>query len=158
MDHSLRCFGSTLPKTLLQFLLSPSLLLFIFFFSFSNAAFDLATIPFNDAYSPLFGDGNLVRSADGNGVQLLLDRFTGKLSYKNILICLYDQNFPVTKIKFYIYALFLELIYFVWWIYVGSGFVSSNMYQHGFFSANIKLPSNYSAGICVAFYVSIEFS
>jgi len=30
------------------------------------------------------------------------------------------------------------------------------MYQHGFFSANIKLPSNYTAGICVAFYVSIH--
>jgi xyloglucan:xyloglucosyl transferase len=28
------------------------------------------------------------------------------------------------------------------------------MYQHGFFSANIKLPSNYTAGICVAFYTS----
>lgn len=38
----------------------------------------------------------------------------------------------------------------------GSGFVSSRMYNHGFFSAMIKLPSDYTAGICVAFYVSSE--
>lgn len=36
----------------------------------------------------------------------------------------------------------------------GSGFISSNMYNYGFFSARIKLPSNYTAGLCVAFYVS----
>jgi len=71
MDHMLRCVG-TIPK--LSFLLLLSLLLF----SFVNAAFDLATIPFNDGFSPLFGDNNVVRSADGNGVKLLLDRFTGK--------------------------------------------------------------------------------
>lgn len=78
-----------------------------------DAAFsNLTTIPFNQGYSPLFGDGNLVRSPDGKGVRLLLDRFTG------------------------------------------SGFISSNLYNHGFFSANIKLPSDYTAGICVAFYTS----
>jgi len=27
------------------------------------------------------------------------------------------------------------------------------MYQHGFFSASIKLPSDYTAGVVVAFYV-----
>ncbi|KAE9613270.1 hypothetical protein Lal_00027389 [Lupinus albus] len=107
MDHRLRCFGTT-PKT--HFLCS--LIFFFFFFSFSNAAFDLATIPFNDGYSSLFGGSNVVRTADGNGVNLLLDRYTG------------------------------------------SGFISSNMYRYGFFSANIKLPSNYTAGVCVAFYTS----
>ncbi|KAE8055676.1 hypothetical protein FH972_012502 [Carpinus fangiana] len=106
MDR-LRCFGpsySTLGFS--------SLLLPLFFF-ISNAAFNnLSTIPFNSAYSPLFGDGNLVRAPNGKGVRLLLDRFTG------------------------------------------SGFISSNLYKHGFFSANIKLPSDYTAGICVAFYTS----
>ncbi|CAL0331602.1 unnamed protein product [Lupinus luteus] len=109
MDHSLRCFLTTTPKT--HFLLSLSPLFFIFF-TFTNAAFDLATIPFNDGFSPLFGDANVVRTSDDNGVKLLLDRYTG------------------------------------------SGFISSNMYQYGFFSANIKLPSNYTAGVCVAFYTS----
>jgi len=71
MDHRLRCVGS-IPKV--SFLLLLSLLLF----SFVDAAFDLATIPFNDGYSTLFGDSNVVRSADGYGAQLLLDRFTGK--------------------------------------------------------------------------------
>ncbi|XP_072968248.1 probable xyloglucan endotransglucosylase/hydrolase protein 30 [Typha angustifolia] len=36
----------------------------------------------------------------------------------------------------------------------GSGFISSDMYNHGFFSASIKLPSDYTAGIVVAFYTS----
>ncbi|KAL6629763.1 hypothetical protein ACP70R_029528 [Stipagrostis hirtigluma subsp. patula] len=36
----------------------------------------------------------------------------------------------------------------------GSGFISSSMYQHGFFTASIKLPSDYTAGVVVAFYAS----
>ncbi|KAK8650342.1 hypothetical protein V6N13_139987 [Hibiscus sabdariffa] len=39
-------------------------------------------------------------------------------------------------------------------VYTGSGFISSRMYHHGFFSAKIKLPSDYTAGIVVAFYTS----
>ncbi|WOL19522.1 putative xyloglucan endotransglucosylase/hydrolase protein 30 [Canna indica] len=38
--------------------------------------------------------------------------------------------------------------------YSGSGFISKDMYEYGFFSASIKLPSNYTAGIVVAFYTS----
>ncbi|CAI9103346.1 OLC1v1001809C1 [Oldenlandia corymbosa var. corymbosa] len=36
----------------------------------------------------------------------------------------------------------------------GSGFKSSDLYNHGFFSAKIKLPSDYTAGIVVAFYTT----
>ncbi|KAJ4776831.1 Xyloglucan endotransglucosylase/hydrolase [Rhynchospora pubera] len=36
----------------------------------------------------------------------------------------------------------------------GSGFISSDMYQYGLFSASIKLPSDYTAGVVVAFYTS----
>jgi xyloglucan:xyloglucosyl transferase len=36
----------------------------------------------------------------------------------------------------------------------GSGFKSSDMYNNGLFSAKIKLPSDYTAGIVVAFYTS----
>ncbi|KAI3983449.1 hypothetical protein MKX01_038869 [Papaver californicum] len=35
-----------------------------------------------------------------------------------------------------------------------SGFVSQDLYLHGFFSASIKLPADYTAGVVVAFYVS----
>ncbi|PIN15869.1 Xyloglucan:xyloglucosyl transferase [Handroanthus impetiginosus] len=38
--------------------------------------------------------------------------------------------------------------------YTGSGFKSSDLYNHGFFSAKIKLPSDYTAGIVVAFYMT----
>lgn len=97
---------SSLSKTLTRL----SLLLSLFYIT--NAAFNLTTISFDEGYTPLFGDGNVVRSPDGNSVRLLLDRFTG------------------------------------------SGFISSDLYQHGFFSANIKLPSDYTAGVVVAFYTS----
>jgi xyloglucan:xyloglucosyl transferase len=36
----------------------------------------------------------------------------------------------------------------------GSGFISSDYYLHGFFSASIKLPRDYTAGVVVAFYLS----
>lgn len=36
----------------------------------------------------------------------------------------------------------------------GSGFISQDDFYYGFFSAAIKLPANYSAGIVVAFYTS----
>ncbi|XP_057977731.1 probable xyloglucan endotransglucosylase/hydrolase protein 30 [Malania oleifera] len=88
------------------------LLVSVFFFASSASAFDLNTLSFDEAYTPLFGDGNVVKSPDGEGVSLLLDRFTG------------------------------------------SGFISSDLYNHGFFSAKIKLPAEYSAGVVVAFYTS----
>lgn len=40
---------------------------------------------------------------------------------------------------------------------IGSGFVSQDLYLHGFFSASIKLPADYTAGVVVAFYVSFLF-
>ncbi|CAL9074229.1 unnamed protein product [Musa textilis] len=73
---------------------------------------NVTTLAFDDGYAPLFGKGNLVRSADGRSVSLLLDRYSG------------------------------------------SGFISSDMYLHGLFSASIKLPSDYTAGVVVAFYTS----
>ncbi|KAK3442514.1 hypothetical protein EUGRSUZ_B02660 [Eucalyptus grandis] len=36
----------------------------------------------------------------------------------------------------------------------GSGFASQDLYLHGFFSASIKLPADYTAGVVVAFYMS----
>ncbi|KAK4420335.1 putative xyloglucan endotransglucosylase/hydrolase protein 30 [Sesamum alatum] len=36
----------------------------------------------------------------------------------------------------------------------GSGIISSDYYNYGFFSASIKMPSQHAAGIVVAFYTS----
>jgi hypothetical protein len=44
--------------------------------------------------------------------------------------------------------------FFVVFLYAGSGFVSQDLYLHGYFSASIKLPADYTAGVVVAFYVS----
>ncbi|XP_058743144.1 uncharacterized protein LOC131615957 isoform X4 [Vicia villosa] len=37
-------------------------------------------------------------------------------------------------------------------VFSGFGFASQDIYLHGYFSASIKLPSDYTAGIVVAFY------
>ncbi|CAN6280318.1 unnamed protein product [Urochloa humidicola] len=78
----------------------------------ASAFDDVPTVAFDERFSPLFGDGNLVRSPDDRSVRLLLDRRSG------------------------------------------SGFISSDYYLHGFFSASIKLPKDYTAGVVVAFYLS----
>ncbi|KAM3275227.1 hypothetical protein ACQJBY_043905 [Aegilops geniculata] len=36
----------------------------------------------------------------------------------------------------------------------GSGFASQDLFLHGFFSAAVKLPADYAAGVVVAFYLS----
>ncbi|XP_074587918.1 putative xyloglucan endotransglucosylase/hydrolase protein 30 [Curcuma longa] len=38
--------------------------------------------------------------------------------------------------------------------YSGSGFISTELYDHGFFSASVKLPKDFTAGVVVAFYTS----
>ncbi|KAJ0669338.1 putative xyloglucan:xyloglucosyl transferase [Helianthus annuus] len=73
---------------------------------------DLPILSFDEGYSKLFGDDNLMVFKDGKSVQLSLDERTG------------------------------------------SGFVSQDLYLHGFFSASIKLPADYTAGVVVAFYMS----
>ncbi|CAO1939615.1 unnamed protein product [Urochloa humidicola] len=78
----------------------------------ASAFDDVPTVAFDERFSPLFGDGNLVRCPDDRSVRLLLDRRSG------------------------------------------SGFISSDYYLHGFFSASIKLPKDYTAGVVVAFYLS----
>ncbi|KAG2544415.1 probable xyloglucan endotransglucosylase/hydrolase protein 30 [Panicum virgatum] len=38
--------------------------------------------------------------------------------------------------------------------YSGAGFISSHYYHHGFFSADVRLPKDHTAGVVVAFYLS----
>ncbi|XP_044487735.1 probable xyloglucan endotransglucosylase/hydrolase protein 27 [Mangifera indica] len=73
---------------------------------------NLPFVPFDEGYTHLFGNDNLLVHKDGKSVHLTLDESTG------------------------------------------SGFVSQDLYLHGFFSASIKLPSDYTAGVVVAFYMS----
>ncbi|CAA7401347.1 unnamed protein product [Spirodela intermedia] len=70
------------------------------------------SMAFEEGYTQLFGDGNLMLLGDGKTVHIALDERTG------------------------------------------AGFASQDLYLHGFFSASIKLPSDYAAGVVVAFYLS----
>ncbi|KAF0913412.1 hypothetical protein E2562_022199 [Oryza meyeriana var. granulata] len=71
-----------------------------------------AALSFEEGYTQLFGDSNLMLHGDGKRVHISLDERTG------------------------------------------AGFASQGAYHHGFFSASIKLPSDYAAGVVVAFYMS----
>ncbi|XP_068663355.1 probable xyloglucan endotransglucosylase/hydrolase protein 28 [Aristolochia californica] len=73
---------------------------------------NLPVSSFDEGYTQLFGDDNLMLLRDGKTVHIALDERTG------------------------------------------SGFVSQDLYLHGFFSASIKLPADYTAGVVVAFYLS----
>ncbi|KAL9678853.1 hypothetical protein QQ045_016704 [Rhodiola kirilowii] len=73
---------------------------------------ELPVMSFDEGYTQLFGDDNLMVVKDGKSVHLSLDERTG------------------------------------------SGFASQELYLHGFFSASIKLPADYTAGVVVAFYMS----
>jgi xyloglucan:xyloglucosyl transferase len=41
-------------------------------------AINVTTMAFDEGYAPLFGHDNILRSADGRTVSLLLDRSTGE--------------------------------------------------------------------------------
>ncbi|WCJ33670.1 xyloglucan endotransglucosylase/hydrolase 28 [Euphorbia peplus] len=84
----------------------------IFIVLASGSINTLPIISFDEGYTQLFGDDNLIQLKDGKTVHLSLDERTG------------------------------------------SGFVSNDLYLHGYFSASIKLPSDYTAGVVVAFYMS----
>ncbi|XP_058079534.1 probable xyloglucan endotransglucosylase/hydrolase protein 28 [Magnolia sinica] len=69
-------------------------------------------LAFDEGYTQLFGDTNLMLHRGGKTVHISLDERSG------------------------------------------AGFISQDLYLHGFFSASIKLPSDYTAGVVVAFYMS----
>lgn len=96
----------------LRFLVVLLLLLVCSVYGGFNGDNKLPIIPFDEGYSHLFGDNNLMVLRDGKSVHLSLDQRTG------------------------------------------SGFMSHDLYLHGFFSASIKLPADYTAGVVVAFYMS----
>lgn len=107
---------------------------------------NLPIVPFDEGYSHLFGHDNLVVHRDGKSVHLSLDERTG--------LCFFFlfSFFPV-----FVYLIFVPVRvseYDFYCVYTGSGFVSHDLYLHGFFSSSIKLPADYTAGVVVAFYVS----
>lgn len=72
----------------------------------------------------------------------------------------WKNRFVFLLVLFLWVLVFLKFIYLIVYViilkscYTGSGFVSNDIYLHGFFSSSIKLPSDYSAGVVIAFYVS----
>lgn len=113
----------------------------LFFHSSGSPRRNLPIIAFEDGYTPLFGDHNLAIHRDGKSVHLSLDERTGFHFF------------------FFLYDAFIFILFYIlfWVVITGSGFVSHDLYLHGYFSASIKLPADYTAGVVVAFYVSNGF-
>lgn len=131
--------------TFLCFSLLPSFLLLLLPFSSSSPS-NLPVLSFHEAYNHLFGDANLLLLNHGKSVHLYLDERTGPLFLPFFLsLQIYFNPFV------FLFFLFFFLFRF---LFSGAGFLSQDLYLHGFFSASIKLPADYTAGVVVAFYVS----
>lgn len=66
-------------RSLSKTVITPLYLLLSSFCLFANfaAAFNFSTITFNQGYTPLFSDFNIIRSNDDKTVSLLLNRYSG---------------------------------------------------------------------------------
>ncbi|KAE8782935.1 putative xyloglucan endotransglucosylase/hydrolase protein 27 [Hordeum vulgare] len=105
-----------------------------------------AALTFREGYTQLFGDSNLRLHGDGKRVHISLDERTGThhaVLHRSILTFLSPPSVPHGAAPASVGL-----------VYPGSGFASQGAYFHGFFSASIKLPSDYAAGVVVAFYMS----
>lgn len=98
-------------------------------------------LTFNSSYNEFFGGPNIRRFNNGSQINLALTKYSG-----NAVLYLWFH----TKKRW---------ICNISWVFgTGSGFVSQKDYYYGFFSAAIKLPPDYTAGVVVAFYVSSHWS
>jgi len=123
-------------------------------FALVSASRNLPIIPFDEGYAPLFGDSNLVIHRDGKSVHISLDERTG---FFFLLFRMPPLSIYVGLLRWWFLWLKSSPFWFFhfWGVFAGSGFVSHDLYLHGYFSASIKLPADYTAGVVVAFYVSI---
>ncbi|RRT63372.1 hypothetical protein B296_00042747 [Ensete ventricosum] len=120
---------------------SSMVLFFLLSLVAATEALDVPTLTFGDGFSHLFGNDNLIRSADDRSVRLTLNRYSGR--GRDVLVA-----------TFVVFFLLRGECVTMWCMrFSGSGFISSDLYEHGFFSASIKLPKDYTAGVVVAFYV-----
>lgn len=104
--------------------------------------FDRVSI--NQGYSESFGHSNIRILNNGSNANLILDKSSGKYFPKNsfkidhwnlaFTVCFTGSNIANCL--------------------AGSGLVSRSKYNYGFFSAAIKLPSGFTSGVVIAFYVS----
>lgn len=109
---------------------------------------NLPIVSFDEGYSHLFGDGNLMVLKDGKSAHISLDDRTGACYFG----CSVHED--VISGAWILAFNRKDWIFNGWIVCAGSGFVSQELYLHGYFSASIKLPADYTAGVVVAFYVS----
>jgi xyloglucan:xyloglucosyl transferase len=102
-------------------------------------------LSFEEGYTQLFGDSNLMLHGDGKRVHISLDERTGRSCISRIDAM---ANGSLCSCR----------VSPCWRSVSGAGFASQGAYHHGFFSASIKLPADHTAGVVVAFYVSITNS
>ncbi|XBI81128.1 hypothetical protein VPH35_090111 [Triticum aestivum] len=138
------------------------------------------SMAFDEGYTQLFGSGNLALRRDGKRVHLALDESTGEccpalaaalmrfrrnMRVRIALLCFTNgsllssvQSPKAEGGRFCDFAnfrvLFTRTCLRLPLPCAGSGFASQDLFLHGFFSAAVKLPADYAAGVVVAFYLS----
>lgn len=125
----------------------------VFVFLVSGFSRNLPILSFDEGYTQLFGDDNLMVLEEGKFVHISLNERTGLFFFfSDFCLWFFFKKSFLFHVLIFLGVFFLN---FSWrWLSIGSGFVSHDLYLHGFFSASIKLPSDYTAGVVVAFYVS----
>lgn len=98
------------------------------------------------SYNVAFGGPNIHVTDNGTSADLSLDKSSGNLTY----ILKFFSTYNVS-----IFFHFGFICFFL--VFLGSGLVSKNKYNFGFFNAALKLPSGFTSGVVVAYYVRIRF-
>ncbi|KAL6846607.1 hypothetical protein ACP4OV_024055 [Aristida adscensionis] len=98
-------------------------------------------LAFDEGYTQIFGSANLALLRDGRRVRLALDESTGRpCDFRGGEGVLCEVTHRRRRLPPPSCA--------------GAGFASQDQFLHGFFSAAIRLPAGYAAGVVVAFYLS----
>lgn len=140
-------------------------------------------LAFDEGYTQIFGSANLALLRDGRRVRLTLDESTGELPccpLQFLLASVISGRAGGAHCTSFFFSFAgsvpsgswhcssgsggapLRFFANAWVLFAkphaflrpGAGFASQDVFLHGFFSAAIKLPADYAAGVVVAFYVS----
>ncbi|WVZ64876.1 hypothetical protein U9M48_014334 [Paspalum notatum var. saurae] len=117
-------------------------------------------LAFDEGYTQIFGSANLALLRGGRRVRLTLDETTVSTEHGAVSFFFSLPDFlaaaclPLMNVVNPPATAPVLLVFLLSDSDAGAGFASQDLFLHGFFSAAIKLPADYAAGVVVAFYLS----
>lgn len=70
----------------------PAAFIFLLFITTAAVGFDVPSLTFSEGFSHLFGNDNLIRSADGRSARLSLNRYSGNPQPRHPLASLWPSS------------------------------------------------------------------